>query len=327
MRAISIVKPGGPEVLDIVEMDPPVPGPGEVLIQVAAAGVNRPDVFQRKGLYPVPASASPLPGLEVAGTIVRCGTGVINWNVGDRVCALTPGGGYAEYCITPAAHCLPVPRGWSDLEAASIPETAFTVWGNVFERARLKAGESILIHGGTSGIGVLAIQLTRAMGSIPFATAGTEEKCRVCVELGAQQAVNYRTHDFTAEILATTAGRGVDVVLDMVAGPYFVKNLEVLAPEGRLVHIATLQGAKVELDLRALMAKRLTLTGSTLRPQSIEAKSALARALRARAWPLLEAGRVRPVIHATFPLERAADAHRLMESGEHIGKIMLTMSA
>ena len=243
-----------------------------------------------------------------------------------HVCALTPGGGYAEFCVTPAAHCLPIPAGWSELEAASVPETAFTVWGNVFERARLRAGESVLIHGGTSGIGVMAIQLTRAMGSIPFATAGNEEKCRVCVELGAERAVNYRTSDFAAEILAATGGRGVDVVLDMVGGPYFTKNLEVLAPEGRLVQIATLQGAKVELDLRAIMAKRLTVTGSTLRPQSIEAKAALARGLRERAWPHFDARRVRPIVHVTFPLEQAAEAHRLMESGEHIGKIMLTVT-
>ncbi len=324
MRAIAIITPGGPDVLQLVDAPKPVPGLGEVLIRVAAAGVNRPDVFQRKGVYPPPPGASPLPGLEVAGTIAECGDGVRDWKPGDRICALTPGGGYAEFCIAVAAHCLPIPDGWSDIEAASIPETAFTVWGNVFQRARLKAGESILIHGGTSGIGVMAIQLARAMSAIPFATAGTAAKCQACLDLGAESAVNYREQDFTAEILAATGGRGVDVVLDMVGGPYFPKNLEVLAPEGRLVQIATLQGAKVELDLRIMMAKRVTLTGSTLRPQSNEAKAAIATALRRQAWPHLDARRVRPVIHEVFPLERAADAHRLMEAGEHIGKIILT---
>lgn len=325
MRAIAITSPGGPEVLQLVDAPKPTPGPGEVLIRVAAAGVNRPDVFQRKGVYPAPPGASPLPGLEVAGTIAECGDSVTDWKPGDRVCALTPGGGYAEFCLARAAHCLPTPTGWSDIESASVPETAFTVWSNVFQRARLQAGESILIHGGTSGIGVMAIQLTRAMGAIPFATAGSAAKCQACLDLGAERAVNYREQDFSAEILAATAGRGVDVVLDMVGGSYFAKNLEVLAPEGRLVQIATLQGAKVELDLRAVMAKRLTLTGSTLRPQSNDAKAAIAAALQHAAWPHLDARRVRPVIEATFPLERACDAHRLMEAGDHIGKIVLTM--
>ncbi len=324
MRAIAITTPGGPDVLQIVDAPKPVPGAGEVLIRVAAAGVNRPDVFQRKGVYPAPPGASPLPGLEVAGTIESCGPGVAEWKTGDRVCALTPGGGYAESCVAMASHCLPIPAGWSDLEAASIPETAFTVWSNVFQRARLKSGESILIHGGTSGIGVMAIQMARALGAVPFATAGSALKCRACLDLGAERAVDYREQDFSAEILAATGGRGVDVVLDMVGGPYFAKNLEVLAPEGRLVQIATLQGAKVELDLRAIMAKRLTLTGSTLRPQANEAKAAIATALRREVWPHLEARRIRPVVHAVFPLERAADAHRLMEAGEQIGKIVLT---
>ncbi|OAI41443.1 NAD(P)H-quinone oxidoreductase [Verrucomicrobia bacterium SCGC AG-212-E04] len=326
MRAIAITTPGGPEVLQLVDVPTPVAGPGEVLIRVAAAGVNRPDVFQRKGVYPPPPGASPLLGLEVAGTIAACGSDVTAWKPGDRVCALTPGGGYAEFCVTPAAHCLPIPTGWSDVEAASVPETAFTVWSNVFQRARLQPGESVLIHGGTSGIGVMAIQMARAMGSIPYATAGSAAKCQACVDLGAERAVNYREQDFGAEILAATDGRGVDVVLDMVGGAYFPKNLQVLATEGRLVQIATLQGAKVELDLRVMMAKRLILSGSTLRPQSNEAKAAIAMGLRQDAWPQLESRRVRPVLHEVFPLERAADAHRLMESGEHIGKIVLTVS-
>ena len=324
MRAIAITTPGGPDVLQLVDAPKPVPGSGEVLIRVAAAGVNRPDVFQRKGVYPPPPGASPLPGLEVAGTIESCGPGVAEWKTGDRVCALTPGGGYAEFCLAVASHCLPIPMGWSDIEAGSIPETAFTVWSNVFQRARLQPGESILIHGGTSGIGVMAIQMARALGAVPFATAGSAAKCQACLELGAERAVNYREQDFSAEILAATGGRGVDVILDMVGGSYFPKNLEVLAPEGRLVQIATLQGAKVELDLRAMMAKRLTLTGSTLRPQSNGAKAAIAAALRREVWPHLESRRIRPVVHAVFPLERAADAHRLMEAGEQIGKIVLT---
>ena len=324
MRAIAIITPGGPDVLQLVDAPKPVPGSGEVLIRVAAAGVNRPDVFQRKGVYPPPPGASPLPGLEVAGTIESCGPGVAEWKTGDRVCALTPGGGYAEFCLAVASHCLPIPMGWSDIEAGSIPETAFTVWSNVFQRARLQPGESILIHGGTSGIGEMAIQMARALGAVPFATAGSAAKCQACLELGAERAVNYREQDFSAEILAATGGRGVDVILDMVGGSYFPKNLEVLAPEGRLVQIATLQGAKVELDLRAMMAKRLTLTGSTLRPQSNGAKAAIAAALRREVWPHLESRRIRPVVHAVFPLERAADAHRLMEAGEQIGKIVLT---
>jgi NADPH2:quinone reductase len=324
MHAIAIITPGGPDVLQLVDAPKPIPGPGEVLIRVAAAGVNRPDVFQRKGVYPPPPGASPLPGLEVAGTIESCGPGVAEWKPGDRVCALTPGGGYAEFCLAVASHCLPIPVGWSEIEAGSIPETAFTVWSNVFQRARLQSGESILIHGGTSGIGVMAIQMARALGAVPFATAGSTAKCQACLELGAERAINYREQDFSAEILAATGGRGVDVVLDMVGGPYFPKNLEVLASEGRLVQIATLQGAKVELDLRTMMAKRLTLTGSTLRPQSNEAKAAIAVALRREVWPHLEARRIRPVVHAVFPLEQAADAHRLMEAGEQIGKIVLT---
>jgi putative PIG3 family NAD(P)H quinone oxidoreductase len=325
MRAITITSPGGPEVLQLAELPRPQPGAGEVLIRVAAAGVNRPDIFQRKGVYPPPPGASPLLGLEVAGNIESVGSGVDTWNPGDAVCALAPGGGYAEFCVTPAAHCLPIPSGWSALEAATVPETAFTVWG-VFQRARMKPGERFLVHGGSSGIGVMAIQLARALGSIPYSTAGSAEKCRACVELGAERAINYREQDFVAELKEATGGRGVDVILDIVGGAYFGRNLEVLAIEGRLVQIATLQGAKVELDLRTLMAKRAMLSGSTLRPQSNEAKAAIASALRREAWPHLEARRVRPVIFAQFPLEQAADAHRLMESGEHIGKIVLRLA-
>ncbi len=323
MRAIAITTPGGPEVLQIVEVPKPTPGPGEVLIRVAAAGVNRPDVFQRKGMYPPPAGASPLPGLEVAGAVEETGPGVSEWKPGDAVCALTAGGGYAEYCITPAAHCLPVPPGWTMIQAASVPETAFTVWGNVFQRARLRPGERFLVHGGSSGIGVMAIQMARALGAIAFATAGTEAKCRACVELGAQRAINHREQDFVAEIREATEGRGVDVILDMVGGSYFGRNLEVLAPDGRLSYIATLHGAKVELDLRVILAKRLAVMGSTLRPQSNAAKADIASALRREVWPHLEAGGIRAVVQADFPLEKAADAHRLMESGEHIGKIVL----
>jgi NADPH2:quinone reductase len=325
MRAIEITTPGGPEVLQIAEVPRPTPGPNEVLIRVAAAGVNRPDVFQRMGVYPPPPGASPRLGLEVSGTIEEIGAGVHEWKLGDSICALTPGGGYAEFCVAPAAHCLPVPRGWTLIEAGTIPETAFTVWGNVFQRAHLRAGERILIHGGTSGIGVMAIQMARAMGAIPFATAGSEAKCRACMELGAERAIHYREQDFVSEILDATNRRGVDVVLDMVGGSYFGRNIEVLAPEGRLAQIATLHGAKVELDLRVVMAKRLTLIGSTLRPATNEAKAAIASALRHEAWPHFESGRIRPVVYAVIPLEQASEAHRVIESGEHIGKIVLSV--
>jgi putative PIG3 family NAD(P)H quinone oxidoreductase len=324
MRFIDMTGPGGPEVLGPRDGPVPQPAPGEALIRVAAAGVNRPDVLQRMGSYPPPAGASPILGLEVSGTIAALGDGVAGWREGDEVCALVPGGGYAEYCLAPASHCLPLPRGVGLAEAAGLPETFFTVWTNVFDRGRLAAGESFLVHGGTSGIGTTAIQLARAFGARVFATAGSPEKCRVCVELGAERAIDYRREDFPAVLREVTQGRGVDVILDMVGGPYVEKNLRLLAVEGRLVQIAFLQGSKVALDLVHLMMRRQTITGSTLRPQSVAAKAAIAAALRQKVWPLIEAGRVCPVIDRTFPLAEVAEAHRLMESSQHIGKILLT---
>ena len=323
MIAIEIARPGGPEVLVPVERPKPAPGAGEVLIQVAAAGVNRPDAMQRAGHYPPPPGASDIPGLEVAGTIVDVGSDVREWRAGDSVCALVAGGGYAEYCVAPAPQCLPVPRGCDLEHAAAIPEAFFTVWTNLFDRGRLKAGESVLIHGGTSGIGTTAIQLARARSSRVFATAGSAEKCAACERLGAERAINYREADFVAAIREATGGRGVDVVLDMVGGDYLARNLDVLATDGRLVQIAVLGGAKGTLNLIAMMQRRLTLTGSTLRARPVAEKAAIAVELRAHAWPLLEAGTVRPVIHATFPLRAAADAHRVLESGAHIGKLVL----
>jgi putative PIG3 family NAD(P)H quinone oxidoreductase len=325
MRFIDMTGPGGPEVMRLAEGPVPRPGDGEVLIRVAAAGVNRPDVLQRSGSYPPPPGASPVLGLEVSGTIAARGAGAERWTEGEEVCALVPGGGYAEYCVTPASHCLPVPRGLEPIEAAGLPETFFTVWTNVFDRGRLSAGENFLVHGGTSGIGTTAIQLARAFGARVFATAGTPEKCAVCIELGAERAIDYRNEDFVAVLREATQGRGADVILDMVGGPYVEKNLRSLAVEGRLVQIAFLQGSKVTLDLVPLMIRRQTITGSTLRPQSIAAKAAIARALEERVWPLNEAGTVRPVIDRTFPLAEAADAHRLMESSRHVGKIVLTV--
>ena len=324
MRFIDLAAPGGPEALRIAEGPVPMPGAGEVLIRVAAAGVNRPDVLQRKGLYPPPPGASPVLGLEVSGTVAALGEGAAPWREGDEICALVPGGGYAEYCTAPASNCLPVPRGLSAVDAAGLPETFFTVWTNVFERGRLKPGESFLVHGGTSGIGTTAIQLARAFGARVFATAGSPEKCAVCRELGAERAIDYQREDFQAVIKEATGGRGVDVILDMVGGPYIEKNLRALAVEGRLVQIAFLQGSKASLDLVHLMVRRQTITGSTLRPRSVEDKAAIARALHEKVWPLLEGGRVRPVIDRTFPLGDAAEAHRLMESSRHIGKILLT---
>ncbi len=325
MRFVEAAAAGGPDVLQLAETDVPQPGPGEVLIRVAAAGVNRPDVLQRAGLYPPPPGASPVLGLEVAGTIVATGREVQGWRLGDVVCALVPGGGYAEFCVTPAAHCLPIPRGLGVTEAAALPETFFTVWSNVFDRGRLARSESFLVHGGTSGIGTTAIQLARAFGARVFATAGSPEKCAVCRELGAEQAIDYRQADFVAAVREATGGRGVDVILDMVGGPYVERNLRVLAVEGRLVQIAFLQGGKVTLDLVHLMVRRQTITGSTLRPRSVAEKAAIAAALREKVWPLIEAGTVRPMIDRTFPLADAAAAHRLMESSQHIGKIVLTV--
>jgi putative PIG3 family NAD(P)H quinone oxidoreductase len=323
--AIEIRAPGGPEVLIAVERPKPVPADGEVLIKVAAAGVNRPDVFQRLGRYPPPPGASDIPGLEVAGTIEQLGPQVRDWRVGDEVCALVAGGGYAEYCAAPAAQCLPAPRGLDLVAAAAIPETFFTVWTNVFARGRLQATESLLVHGGSSGIGTTAIQLARARGSRVFATAGSAAKCAACERLGAERAINYREADFVAVARELTGGRGVDVVLDMVGGEYFARNIEALAVDGRLVEIATLHGVKAELNIQTIMQRRLTVTGSTLRARPVADKGAIATALMQQVWPLVESGAVKPVIHATFPLRDAAEAHRVMESGVHIGKLVLVV--
>lgn len=325
MRAIQIEKPGGPEVLQPAERRRPEPKPQEILVKVAAAGVNRPDVLQRMGLYAVPPDASDLPGLEIAGEIAACGSAVTRWKTGDKVCALTHGGGYAEYCVTPEVQALPVPRGLSMVEAASLPETFFTVWSNVFDRGRLAPGETLLVQGGTSGIGVAAIQMAAAMGNRVFATAGTDEKCAACVRLGAAAAFNYKSQDFVAGVKAATGGKGVDVILDMAAGDFVPKELKALADEGRLVFIAFLRGPKAELDVNELMRRRLTITGSTLRPRPVEFKGAIARNLREKIWPLIEAGKIKPVIFKTFPLSEAAEAHRLMETNAHIGKIVLTV--
>ena len=324
MTAIEISEPGGPGVLVPAEREVPEPGPGEVLVAVEAAGVNRPDVMQRQGLYPPPPGASDIPGLEIAGTVAALGDGVGAPAVGSRVCALVSGGGYAEYCVAPAPLCLPVPAGLDATAAAALPETFFTVWTNVFDRARLAEGESVLVHGGSSGIGTTAIQLAKAFGAAVYVTAGSKAKCDACLALGADAAVNYRDEDFVERIRALTGGRGVDVVLDMVAGDYVARNLKCLADEGRLVIIAVQGGPRVEqLNVLPIMLRRLTVTGSTLRPRSVERKAAVARALHAKVWPLLAAGTVRPIVHARFPLADAAGAHRLMEGGEHVGKIML----
>jgi NADPH2:quinone reductase len=326
MRVIEISTPGGPEVLVVSERPAPVAGAGEVLIRVAAAGVNRPDVAQRKGMYPPPPGASDIPGLEVAGTVTAVGAGVGSLVVGDQVCALVTGGGYAEFCVAPEVQCLPVPRGLTMVEAASLPENYFTVWSNVFDRGRLAPGESLLVQGGSSGIGVCAIQLARALGSRVFATAGSVEKCTACERLGAERAINYKFEDFVEATKTATNGRGVDVILDMIGGEYVPREIAALGEEGRLVMISTQGGAKTEIDLRVLMGKRASITGSTLRVRSPEFKGAIARSLRAKVWPLLESGAVKPVVHATFPLADAADAHTLMESSEHIGKIVLTVA-
>src|SRR5688500_7607393 len=325
MRAVEIAKPGGPEVLRTTERPLPAPKPNEILIKVAAAGVNRPDVLQRTGNYPVPPGASDLPGLEVAGEVVETGSGSSLWKKGDKVCALVHGGGYAEYCVAPEVQALPVPKGLSLVEAASLPETFFTVWGNVYDRGRLAPGESLLVQGGSSGIGVTAIQMAAATGTRVFATAGSDEKCAACVRLGAEKAINYRTQDFAAEIKAATGGKGVDVILDMVGGDYVPKELKCLADDGRLVFIAFLRGPKSELDINELMRRRLTVTGSTLRPRPVGFKGSLARSLREKIWPLLDAGRIKPQVYRTFPLAQAADAHRLMESSQHIGKLVFTL--
>jgi len=325
MRAVEISNPGAPDVLRPAERPLPVPKPNEILIKVAAAGVNRPDVLQRMGLYAVPADASDLPGLEIAGEVVACGTEARMWKPGASVCALAHGGGYAEFCAVPEVQALPVPRGLTMVEAASLPETFFTVWSNVYDRARLKTGETLLVQGGSSGIGVTAIQMAKAMGNRVLATAGSDDKCAACVKLGADKAINYRTQDFVAEVLAATGGKGVNVVLDMVGGDYVPRELKCLADEGRLVFIAFLRGPKTELDINEVMRRRLVLTGSTLRPRPVDFKGAIARSLREHVWPLIEAGKIRPVIFKTFPLAEAAEAHRLMESSQHIGKLVLTV--
>jgi NADPH2:quinone reductase len=323
MIAIEIREPGEPDVLVPVDRPNLSPGPGDVLIKVHAAGVNRPDVMQRRGRYPPPPGASDIPGLEVAGTVEAVGDGVSGWSIGDAVCALVAGGGYAEFCLAPSPQCLPIPRGMDFVTAAAIPETYFTVWTNVFERGRLKPGESILIHGGSSGIGTTAIQLARAFEARVFATAGSADKCAACERLGALRCINYRETDFVEAIRELTGGAGVNVVLDIVGGPYVPRNLDVLAVEGRLVQIGVLGGAKTELNVAVIMQKRLIVTGSTLRARPIADKAAIAAAVREHAWPLLESGAVKPLVYATFPLRAAAAAHRLMESSEHIGKIVL----
>jgi putative PIG3 family NAD(P)H quinone oxidoreductase len=327
MNATEIVRPGGPEVLRPARRPRPDPGRYEVLIEVAAAGVNRPDVLQRMGRYAPPPGASDIPGLEVAGRIARVGPEVERWKEGDLVSALLPGGGYAEYAVAAADLCLPVPAGFSLHEAAALPETFFTVWHNVFERGRLLADETLLVHGGSSGIGTAAITLARARGAHVIVTAGSAEKCQACVSLGAELAIPYREQDFAAVVREHTRGQGVDVVLDMVGAPYFARNLECLAVEGRLVQIAVQGGVKAEVDLLAIMQKRLVVTGSTLRPRPVAEKARIAQALEEEVWPLLRDGQVRPVIHARFPLADAADAHRLMESSRHIGKLVLVEDA
>jgi len=324
MRAVEITTPGGPEVLKLVERPIPVAGPGEVLIKVTAAGINRPDVFQRKGAYAPPPGASDLPGLEVAGEIVDGDAAAGGFNKGDRVCALVSGGGYAEYCVAPAVQCLPIPDGLSDIEAAGLPETYFTVWSNVYDRGRLSEGETLLVHGGASGIGTTAIQLAHALGHKVYTTVGSDERVAAVRALGADAGINYKTQDFVEEVKTLTDGRGVDVILDMVAGDYLDRDIKALADDGRIVIIALLGGAKATLNADQLLRRRLTITGSTLRPRDVNFKAAIARALRERVWPLFAAGKLKPVVHATFTLDKADQAHAMMESGEHIGKIILT---
>ena len=326
MRAIEIAQFGAPEVLRETQRPDPVPAAGEALVRVAASGINRPDVLQRKGLYPMPPGASDLPGLEVAGELVGGDVAELaaaGFALGQRVCALVAGGGYAELCVAPIAQCLPAPRGLTDIEAASLPETFFTVWQNVFHIAALQAGEWLLVQGGSSGIGVTAIQMAKAFGAKVIATAGSDEKCAACIALGADHAINYRSQDFVAEVSSLTGKRGVDVVLDMVAGDYIARELECLALDGRLAIIAVQGGTQSALDVGAVLRKRLSIVGSTLRPRSLAYKAALARALRERVWPLIEAGRIKPVIHQVFPAAQAAAAHALMESSTHVGKIVL----
>ena len=325
MSVVEIAAPGGPEQLKLAHRPVPQPGPEEVLVRVAAAGVNRPDVMQRQGRYPPPPGASDLPGLEIAGEIAALGAKVSGWSIGEKVTALLPGGGYAGYAVAAAPLCLPIPDGISMVEAAAIPETFFTVWTNLFDRGRCQAGDTVLIHGGTSGIGTTAIQLAAAWGARVFATAGSDDKARACERLGALRGINYRTEDFVEVMRAETGGKGVDVTLDMVSGSYVARNLEIAALEGRIVVISLLGGSRAEINMGLILTKRLTLTGSTLRTRTVAQKAAVADAVRKNVWPLLAAGRVRPVIHATFPLAEAAEAHRLMETSNHIGKIVLTL--
>lgn len=336
MRAVEISQPGGPEVLRITERPMPQPGPRDVLIRVRAAGLNRPDVMQREGRYPPPPGASDIPGLEVAGTVETAGSAVTDWSVGDPVCALVSGGGYAEFAVASARQCLPVPfvvtgggpSGTADdpfVRAAALPETCFTVWTNVFERGGLASGETLLVHGGASGIGTTAIQLAVARGAVVVVTAGTDEKCRACERLGARRGINYRTEDFVEAAKAETDGRGVDMVLDMVGGDYLERNLKTLAVGGRLVQISVQAGPKATIDLSRVMTRRLTITGSTLRPRTVEEKGAIADAVRQHVWPLMASGRFAPVIDSVFPLAQAADAHRRLESGAHVGKVVLTV--
>ena len=327
MNAVEITSFGAPHVLQMGVRPAPVPGKDEVLIRVSASGINRPDVLQRTGNYPVPPGASDIPGLEVAGVIVEGDVSAMaaeGFNIGDRVCALVAGGGYAELCVAPVGQCLPIPSGLSDIEAASLPETFFTVWSNVFERARLLAGETLLIQGGSSGIGVTAIQIAKALGATVLVTAGSDEKCAACLTLGADHAINYKTTDFAEEVKKRTNGQGVNVILDMVAGSYVAREVECLAEDGRLVIIAVQGGIKAEINAGLVLRRRLTITGSTLRPRSLEFKTAIAKALKANVWPLIASGVVKPVIHSTFAAGDAAKAHALMESNRHIGKIVLT---
>ncbi|PJX26180.1 NAD(P)H-quinone oxidoreductase [Advenella sp. S44] len=324
MKAVEISTPGGPEVLKLVEREKPALKKGDVLIRVTAAGINRPDVFQRKGSYPPPPGASDLPGLEVAGEIVEGDVSGTSLKIGDRVCALTPGGGYAQFCVAPAGNCLPIPEGFSDVQAAALPETFFTVWTNVFDRGALSDDEVLLVHGGASGIGTTAIQIARALGHQVFVTVGSDERAAAVEALGATKAINYKTQDFVEEIKKLTDGKGVDVVLDMVSGEYINRNIQCLADDGRIVIIAQLGGSKATIDTVQVMRRRLTITGSTLRPRSVEFKTQIAQALQEKVWPLLASGKIRPVIHATFPLAQASDAHAMMEKGENIGKIVLT---
>jgi len=325
MVAVEISQPGPPDVLKPVQRPCPSPGPDDVLVHVAAAGVNGPDIKQREGSYPPPPGATDLPGLEIAGNVIACGRNVDSWKIGDAVCALTNGGGYAEYCSVPAGQCLPLPQGLSTVEGAALPEAFFTVWNNVIMRAGLAEGETLLVHGGAGGIGSAAIQIGKAVGAQVFATASSAEKCDACRRLGADRAIDYRAEDFVDVVRKATPNKGADVILDMVGGDYVERNIKALAVDGRLVQIAFNTGAKVEVNLMPVMLKRLTITGSTLRPRTAEFKAEVARQLRERIWPLIEAGRIRPLIHATFPLAEAKEAHRLMESRAHMGKIVLTV--